>query len=160
MQEEHEKKPILQKAFTGSTHCTTGCTLGDVVGGWLIFFGSLSIFGLYLLLISLILFLHIRLGIVFQYFSIIPMRKMMEGKQLSKKEGVKEAVKADTLSLIIYEIGLFIWMGLTQLVFFSPKLEPTQPTYWFMMQVGMALGLLTVYPTNWWFVKKGIKYWM
>jgi Domain of unknown function (DUF4396) len=66
------------------------------------------------------------LGIVFQYFSIIPMRKMMERKQLSKKEGVKEAVKADTLSLIIYEIGLFIWMGLTQLVFFSPKLEPTQ----------------------------------
>ena len=41
---------------------------------------------------------------------------MMEGKQLSKKEGVKEADKADkadkadTLSLIIYEIGLFIWM--------------------------------------------------
>ena len=37
----------------------------------------------------------------------------MEGKQLSKKEGVKEADKADkadTLSLIIYEIGLFIWM--------------------------------------------------
>lgn len=83
---------------------------------------------------------------------------MMEGKQLSKKEGVKEAVKDDTLSLIIYEIGLFIWMGLTQLVFFSPKLEPTQPTYWFMMQMGMALGLLTVYPTNWWFVKKGIKW--
>ena len=65
------------------------------------------------------------LGIGFQYFSIIPMRKMMEGKQLSKKEGVTEAVKADTLSLIIYEKGLFIWMGLTQLVFFSPKLEPT-----------------------------------
>jgi len=87
----------------------------------------------------------------------------MEGKQLSKKEGVKEADKADkadTLSLIIYEIGLFIWMWLTQLVFFSPKLEPTQPTYWFMMQVGMAFGLLTVYPANWWLVKKGSKYGM
>jgi len=91
------------------------------------------------------------------------MRKMMEGKQLSKKEGVKEADKADkadTLSLIIYEIGLFIWMGLTQPVFFSPKLEPTQPTYWFMMQVGMAFGLLTAYPANWWLVKKGSKYGM
>ena len=61
------KKPISQKAFTGSTHCTTDFILGDVVGEW---------------------------GIVFQYFSIIPMRKMMEGKQLSKKEGVKEADKA------------------------------------------------------------------
>jgi len=66
MQEEHEKKPISQKAFTGSTHCTTGCTLGDVIWEW---------------------------GIIFQYFSIIPMRKMMEGKQLSKKEGVMEADK-------------------------------------------------------------------
>ena len=127
MQEEHEKKPVSQKAFTGSTHCATGCTLGDVVGEWLIFFGSLSIFGLTLLASYIIDFIFAyTLGIVFQYFSIIPMRKMMEGKQLSKKEGVKEAVKADTLSLIIYEIGLFIWMGLTQLVF-SPKLEPTQP---------------------------------
>ena len=84
---------------------------------------------------------------------------MMEGKQLSNKEGVKEAVKADTLSLITYEIGLFIWMGLTQLVFFSPKLEPTQPTYWFMMQVGMALGLLTAYPANWWACKEGHQIW-
>jgi hypothetical protein len=127
----------------------------------LIFFGSLSIFGLTLLASYIVDFIFAyTLGIVFQYFSIIPMRKMMEGKQLSNKEGVKEAVKADTLSLITYEIGLFIWMGLTQLVFFSPKLEPTQPTYWFMMQVGMALGLLTAYPANWWLVKKGIKYGM
>ena len=41
-----------------------------------------------------------------------------------------------------------------------PKLEPIQPTYWFMMQVGMALGLPTTYPANWWLVKKGIKYGM
>ena len=51
-------------------------------------------------------------------------------------------------------------MGLTQLVFFHPKLEPIQHTYWFMMQVGMSLGLLTTYPANWWLVKKGIKYGM
>jgi uncharacterized protein DUF4396 len=127
----------------------------------LIFFGSLSIFGLTLLASYIVDFIFAyTLGIVFQYFSIIPMRKMMEGKQLSNKEDVKEAVKANTLSLITYEIGLFIWMGLTQLVFFSPKLEPTQPTYWFMMQVSMALGLLTAYPANWWLVKKGIEYGM
>jgi hypothetical protein len=82
---------------------------------------------------------------------------MMEGKQLSRKQGLKEAIKPDTLSLTAYEVGLFIWMGLTQLVFFHSKLEPTEPLYWFMMQVGMALGLLTTYPANWWLVKKSIK---
>jgi hypothetical protein len=46
MQQEHKKKPLSQKAFTGSTHCATGCTLGDVAAEWWIFLGSLSLFGL------------------------------------------------------------------------------------------------------------------
>lgn len=41
------------------------------------------------------------------------MHKMMGGKQLSRKQGLKEAIKADTLSLTAYEVGLFIWIGLT-----------------------------------------------
>ena len=123
MQEEHKKKPILQKAFTGSTHLDKRlylrrCSRGMVDIFWFLVYIWSSQSASY---IVDFIFAY-TLGIVFQDFSIIPMRKMMEGKQLSKKEGVKEAVKADTLSLIIYEIGLFIWMGLTQLVFFSPKL--------------------------------------
>lgn len=39
------------------------------------------------------------LGIAFQYFSIVPM------KQLSPGEGIKAAIKADTLTLIAFEIG-------------------------------------------------------
>ena len=100
MQEEHEKKPISQKAFKGSTHCTTGCTLGNVVGEWLIFFGSLSIFGLYLLLISLILFLHIRWVLDFSTLVLFPCAKWWKENNYLKKEGVKEDVKADTLSSI------------------------------------------------------------
>ncbi len=87
------------------------------------------------------------------------MRKKMEGKT-PLKEGLKEAVKADTLSLLAYEVGLFVWMGLIQLVFFHPKLEPTEPTYWFMMQIGMTIGFLTSYPANWWLIKKGVKHGM
>jgi putative flippase GtrA len=161
MQQEQADKPLVQKAFTGSTHCATGCTLGDVIAEWWIFFGALSIFGLTLYASFLIDFIFAYiLGIVFQYFSIVPMRKMMEGKKLSKKDGLKEAIKADTLSLTAYEVGLFFWMGLTQLVFFHPRLEATEPTFWFMMQIGMALGLLTTYPVNMWLVKKGIKHGM
>jgi hypothetical protein len=160
MQQEHNKKPLSQKAFRGSTHCATGCTLGDVAAKWLIFL-ALSILGLTLFASYVIDYIFAyTLGIIFQCLSIVPMRKMMEGKQLSRKEGLKEAIEADTLSLTAYEVGLFIWMGLTQLVFFHPKLELTEPTFWFMMQVGMALGLLTTYPANWWLVRKGIKYGM
>ena len=83
----------------------------------------------------------------------------MEGKKLSRKEGLREAIKADTLSLTAYEVGLFFWMALTRL-FFHPRLEATGPSFWFMMQIGMALGLLTTYPINIRLVKKGIKHGM
>jgi hypothetical protein len=76
---EHEKKPLSQKAFTGSTHCATGCTLGDVAAEWWIFLGSLSIFGLTLFASYNIDYIFAyTLGIIFQYFSIVPMRKTHE----------------------------------------------------------------------------------
>ena len=29
--------------------------------------------------------------------------------------------------------------------------------FWFMMQIAMAIGLVTAFPSNWWLIKKGIK---
>jgi hypothetical protein len=39
----------------------------------------------------------------------------------------------------------------------TAALTPAQPSYWFMMQIGMSLGFLTAYPMNWWLLKSGIK---
>ncbi len=87
------------------------------------------------------------LGIVFQYFAIVPMR------HLSPREGIVAALKADALSLTAFEIGLFGWMLLMRFVFFrESSLHPDATRYWFMMQVGMALGFATSYPTNWWLI--------
>jgi len=49
-------------------------------------------------------------------------------------------------------------MALTYFVFFpQPHLKPTEPAYWFMMQIGMVLGFFTSYPLNWWLIKAGWK---
>ena len=40
-------------------------------------------------------------GIVFQYFAIVPMRKLRAGK------GIIAALKADTLSLVAWQIGMY-----------------------------------------------------
>lgn len=61
------------------------------------------------------------LGIAFQYFAIAPMRG------LGRRKGLVEAAKADFLSLSSFEIGLFGWMALTQLVFFPTTSVPTTP---------------------------------
>jgi putative flippase GtrA len=76
---------------------------------------------------------------------------------LSFWPGLWAAIKADTLSLTAFEIGLFAWMALTYFVFFHPLLRPNQVEYWFMMQVGMLVGFVTAYPMNWWLIRVGIK---
>ena len=91
------------------------------------------------------------LGIAFQYFAIVPMR------QLGPWQELKEAIKADTLSLVAFELGMFGWMALPRLVFFQTPPEPTTAVYWFMMQIAMVVGFLTSYPMNWWLVQRGFK---
>jgi hypothetical protein len=90
-------------------------------------------------------------GIAFQFFAIVPMR------HLSFWPGIGAAIKADTISLTAFEIGLFGWMAISFFVLFHPPLMPNQPAFWFMMQIGMMIGFLTSYPANWFLVRSGIK---
>ncbi len=134
------------------THCGAGCTLGDIIGSTLVFVLALSIASLALWPELVIDFtLAFSLGIVFQYLTIAPMRG------LGVRDGLVAASKADTLSLVAFEVGLFGWMILVQLVIFPNHVTPDGPTFWFMMQIGMALGFLTAYPVNWWLISHGIK---
>jgi hypothetical protein len=147
----HGDKPFWQGVLTGATHCGAGCALGDVIGEWLVFAATLSLFGSVLLAKFVLAFaLAYLFGIFFQYFSIAPMRG------LGFADGMRAAIKADTLSLVAYEVGMFAWMGITQKLLF-PGLEPDTWLFWFMMQVAMMLGLATTFPMNWWLIRRGVK---
>lgn len=137
----------------GVSHCGAGCTLGDIVGEWLVFALGWEIAGLALPAEYIADFaLAFALGIAFQYFSIAPMRG------LGLRAGLVAALKADTLSLAAFELGLFGWMALMALVFFpGPHLHPDHAAYWFLMQVGMVLGFVTAYPVNVWLIRRGLK---
>ena len=57
-----------------------------------------------------------------------------------------------------FEVGLFGWMAVMQLVLFTtPHLTPAHAAYWFLMQVGMILGFITAFPVNMWLIRRGIK---
>lgn len=56
--------------------------------------------------------------VLFQYFAIAPMRGLGIGA------GLREAAKADVLSLTAFEVGLFVWMALMAFVLFP---EPHTP---------------------------------
>lgn len=150
--QEKREKPFWQSVLIGDCHCGAGCTVGDFAGEWLVYLTGITIGGAVLWADYLFDFILAYLvGIVFQYYSIAPMRN------LSGWDGIKAALKADTVSLLAFEIGMFAFMAFSSQVLFHPKLEPTQPAYWYMMQVAMLVGFLTAYPANWWLIKKKLK---
>ena len=137
----------------GVGHCGAGCTLGDIVGAWLVLALGVKLLGLALPAEYIVDYvLAFSLGIAFQYFAIAPMR------DLGVRDGVVAALKADALSLTAFEVGLFGWMAVMQLVLFTqPHLTPAHAAYWFLMQIGMVLGFITAYPVNVWLLRRGIK---
>jgi hypothetical protein len=117
--------PTVTQTAVSDSHCGAGCTLGDIIA-------EFSLFALGWTLLGKTpyaeyagdLLLAWLLGIAFQYFTIKPMRKLSPGR------GLIAAVKADTLSILSFEVGLFAWMALTFFVFFPHShLEPTQAGY-------------------------------
>jgi hypothetical protein len=135
------------------SHCGAGCTIGDIIGAWIVFAVALKLLGLALPAEYLVDFaLAFVLGIAFQYFAIAPMRG------LGLRDGIVEALKADALSLAAFEVGLFAWMAFMQLVLFtSPHLSPAHAAYWFLMQIGMIIGFATAIPANVWLIRRGLK---
>ncbi len=145
--------PTWEQTVVSDSHCGAGCTLGDIIAEFVIAGLGLTLWGspLYTAFAGDLLLAWL-LGIAFQYFAIKPMRNLSPG------QGLIAAVKADTLSILTFEIGLFAWMALAYFVFFpSPHLKPTEATYWFMMQAGMVIGFFTSYPMNRLLMTWGIK---
>jgi hypothetical protein len=148
---EHGERPFWQKVWVGVTHCGAGCTLGDFAAEWIVFLTGFTLSGSRLWGGYLCDFvLAYLVGIVFQYFSIAPM------KHLSGWPAIRAAMKADTISLIAFEIGMFVFMAWMQNAF-HPSLEPDGVRYWFLMQIAMVIGFVTSYPANWWLIRKGWK---
>lgn len=146
-------KPHWMSIFLSATHCASGCVIGDCLGAPIVFAAGWRIAGQRLYAEFVVEFaLAYLFGIAFQYFPIRAMRP------LSRREAIADAVKADTLSLMAFEVGMFGWMALSHFVLLAAKpYDVASPVFWLVMQIGMVLGFLTAYPANWLLVKWGVK---
>jgi hypothetical protein len=156
--------PFPVMVANGALHCGSGCALGDIVSEWLLVlfpaiavaFGYQSLFSdkIFASWIVDYLFAY-AFGILFQYFTIAPMRGLSLG------QGLIAAVKADTLSLTAWQLGMYGFMAVAHFaifgIVFGTRLEPVSVEFWFMMQIAMICGFLTSYPVNWWLLKAGLK---
>ena len=149
---EARQKPFWQSITLAATHCGSGCTLGDILAEAILLYAPLTLFGRTIFAGWAVDFVAAFLfGIAFQYFTIKPMRHLSPGR------GLIAALKADSLSLTSWQVGMCGWMSVATFVIFGHELDKTAPVFWFMMQVAMLAGFLTAFPVNWWLVSVGIK---
>jgi len=147
-----------------TNHCGAGCALGDIAGeSILIAFPALAaVFGAGWLSSAepvpgwvLSTLLAFGFGILLQYFAIAPMR------DLTVREGIREALKADAASIAAWQVGMIGVMALVQLVWLPRWIggpaSPVAPQFWVLMQFAMMAGYACSYPVNWWLVRRGIK---
>jgi hypothetical protein len=156
--------PFWVLVAKGSSHCGAGCTLGDLTAEWLAFavpgmalaLGWKSVFADKIFAVWVLDFIPAFLfGVLFQYFTIQPMR------DLSIEDGIVAALKADTASIFAWQIGMYGFMAIGQFVWFQlaygGHAATNTPEFWFLMQLAMLCGFATSFPTNWLLLKWGVK---
>lgn len=158
------RTPFAMMVAEGTSHCGAGCTLGDILAEWLAFLAPVvavwlgweSIFAEKMFAVWILDFVFaLVIGMAFQYFTIKPMR------DLSLGQGIVQALKADTLSLTAWQVGMYGFMAIANFWLFGNllgvKLEVATTEFWFMMQIAMWCGFATAYPVNWWLIETGVK---
>ena len=159
-----KRSPFAVMVAKGAAHCGSGCALGDIIAEWLAFlvpavavwFGWQTIFAEKIFAVWVLDYvLAFGIGVAFQYFTIKPMR------DLSVRQGLIQAVKADVLSLTSWQVGMYGFMALAHFWIFGhllgASLEVPTVEFWFMMQIAMLCGFVTAYPVNWWLIRTGVK---
>ena len=163
-QDDDSKPAFPIMVAKGASHCGAGCTLGDIIVEWAAFviptvavwFGWHSLFAEKTFAVWIPDFIvAFGIGIVFQYFTIAPMRGLGLG------EGIVAAVKADIASISAWQIGMYGLMAAIQFGWyrnaFGGIAEVNSPEFWFAMQLSMLAGFCTAYPVNWILIRAGLK---
>ena len=131
-------------------HCGAGCTVGDVMGEVVVPLTGIAVLSGFWAKTLVDFALAYAFGIAFQYFTIVPLR------HLSFAQGIAAAVRADTISISLFEAGMVAWMAFLHFGL-GMHMTASESVFWFMMQIAMIAGSIASYPANVWLIRKGWK---
>ncbi len=100
-------------------------------------------------MIILIAVLALPLLLAFEYFS-----STVPGRSLSSGKGLGVALLIAAVTVLAFDVGMG---GAMLSVHFVLMFPPTEIAFWFVMQLGLVLGLATTYPVVLWLVGRGTK---
>jgi hypothetical protein len=143
-------RPSFWQVAESVFHCGAGCTVGDVIGEVLVPMAGIAALSGFWAKTAVDFALAYAFGIAFQYFTIVPMRHLSFGA------GIAAAVRADTISISLFEAGMVVWMGFLHFGL-GMHMDAREPVFWFMMQIAMIAGSMASYPANVWLIRKGWK---
>jgi hypothetical protein len=152
---DRKHAPTLAQVAEGTSHCGAGCMIADVGTEFAIAAAGITLFGSMLWTEYILDFVVAwALGIAFQYFAIKPMRH-----DLSPGQAILVAIRADTLSILAFQVGMYLFMALVYFRLFPAPhhLTPFDPRYWLMMQIAMICGFATSFPMNRLLIGMGLK---
>jgi len=142
-------------ACVSATHCGAGCVIGDIIAAPVAAITKVTLAGSAFFGHTLVSFVAaFLLGILFQY---LPMREMGEK---SRTQALIKAVKADTVSLVIFQAGMFICLWFFRRGDVNSAPDTGSVTFWGQMIVAMFVGYLISVPANYLLLKRGIKHTM
>lgn len=145
------KRPHWQSVTLSTLHCGAGCTLADTIGSVILFFIPTTLFEGW----GVNYVLALIVGVYFQYYAI---REMSDD---SPSQILRQAIKADFLSLTVWKLGMYGYVYL--LVYHFKTLEVGSNLsweFWFAMQQAMLAGFVVALPVNYLLIKLKIKHGM
>jgi hypothetical protein len=79
----------------------------------------------------------------------------------SRRRSLVDALKADTFSILAWQVGMYGAMAIVQFLVARPLwgglLAPTTPAFWLAMQLAMLVGFACSYPVNALLIARGVK---
>ncbi|HEX4333812.1 MAG TPA: DUF4396 domain-containing protein [Usitatibacter sp.] len=149
---DHRRRNPWRDSALAATHCGAGCCLGDIGAEAWMHAKPFTLLGSALAASWTLDFAFaFVLGIAFQYASIKPMSKLPAARALLA------ALKADSLSLVAWQAGMYGAMAFAMFGLAGRRLEPAEPVFWLAMQGAMIAGFLVSWPVNALLLRAGIK---
>ncbi|MGI8439051.1 MAG: DUF4396 domain-containing protein [Thermoleophilaceae bacterium] len=136
---------------TGGLSGGAASTVDHFIGVPLVVLSGLTLFGIDLwALIAVIGVLATALLFIFEYFL-----STAQERGVASRAGVGAALLIALVTVLAFDVGMGGWMILLHFSGFMPP--PTDVAFFFLMQIGLVLGLMTGYPAVAWLVGRGTK---
>ncbi|MBA0037875.1 DUF4396 domain-containing protein [Pantoea sp. BIGb0393] len=90
------------------------------------------------------------IGLLFQFLAI------RQREKLSFVRALLLALKTEIFPLLIYQLGIFIFMALALKFVLNQQIDPLLAAFWFMLQLAILIGFVFSWPANHFLIKRGL----